>query len=116
MAVVVALLSYVTTWSWRPNEKLEWVPLRSIGVIERHRAFSAIGAVSTAYFLLIGVDPRHGSLGSIFSATAEPIRMLLSPIGVGLLFTLFCTWGVEQTVYIRRYTKLHSDPKSRPKF
>ncbi|MDY0872220.1 hypothetical protein [Dongia rigui] len=118
ISVIAALIFYAATWSWRPSERLEWVPSRSIGFIERHRAISGIAAVAMTYMLVFGVNPRGSTNGAgiLFAATDDPIRMLLSPITTGLLLTLFIANAVEQTHYIRRYEKLHSDHDSRPNF
>lgn len=117
VSVVVTLLFYVLSWSWRPDETLEWVPSRSIGYLERQRAIVAIGALSCAYALIIGFDLTSGaSVRGLFAPTSDPIRMLLSPIGVGLVLTLLIANGVEQSFYIRRYKRLLLDPEARPKF
>ncbi len=113
---VMALLCYAATWSWRPLEKLEWVPGRSIGNLERHRAIGTIGALSTAYMLFIGFGlSSHSALTNIAAPTADPLRMLLSPIGIGFAFALCVANVVEQTFYIRGYRKLLLDPEAGPK-
>lgn len=116
ISVVVTLLFYAASWSWRPDEKLEWVPSRSIGNLERQRAMAVIGALTCAYALIIGFGLTNGaSVRSIFAPTADPIHMLLSPIGVGLVLTLSIASSVEQTFYIRRYKRLLLDSEATPK-